>query len=58
VAEYETAGEYSGGGESGTARTYTATSGGKTKTFTDFNEAAGWAAENREPGGTAEVTTK
>lgn len=59
MAEYnEGCGDYAGGGESGQARTYTATAGGKTRTFHDFNEAADWAAENRTPGGEASVSTK
>lgn len=59
MGEWQGAGEYSGGGESGTAqdRTYTATAGGETKTFTDFNEAAQWAQDHRD-GGPASVSTK
>ena len=59
MPDWADAGDYSGGGESGQAqdRTYTATVGGKSKTFADYNEAARWVTENRRPGEQAEVRT-
>ena len=59
MAEWESAGEYSGGGESGQAqdRTYTATAGGETKVFQTYNEAARWAQDHRDSDHVTEVRT-
>jgi len=59
MADHDEGGpDWAGGGESGTARIYTATAGAKTKTFADYNDAIDWCVANGEPGNPASVSTK